>query len=214
MRSTKTYTRVCLLAALAVSVTGVASPVKAADKLPGSRLFDYLVGRAIVTSSGDLEAIGYYAFLEGIPGPFFSGDPGEATAFFTFRTGPLVFSNVFVNGSLAWALADPSNLTVYFNTTPQGDWNNPDSFSSGQPIANFKRPEALFTCSGDLTLLNTCSFAVSQALVSSEDFTFNGGTFNFRKLVPDGVTLITPMLDTSFPGFAAVFVGYDLATKR
>ncbi len=211
MRSTTTHTRFCLLAALAVSISGLAKPVKAADKLPGSRILDHFVGRAIVTSSGDIEAIGYYAFLDGIPGPFFSGDPGEATAFFTFRTGPLSFSNLVVNGSVGWALADPSKLTVYFNTTPHGDWNNPDSFSSGQPIATIQR---CVMCNGDLTLLNTCGTAVSGALVSSQDFTFNGGTFNFKKLIPDGLTNVTPIVDTSFPGFAAVFVGYDLATKR
>jgi hypothetical protein len=31
-------------------------------------------------------ALGYFTFIEGIPGPFFSGAPSEATAFFTFTT--------------------------------------------------------------------------------------------------------------------------------
>jgi len=118
-----------------------------------------------------------------------------------------------VNGSILWATQAPSTLSVYFNASPQGDWSNPDSFSSGQLIATFEKPEGFFTCNGDLTLLNTCSSVDSGDLVSSTDFTFNGGTFNFARLVPLGVTNVTPMIDTSFPGFAAVFVGYELVIR-
>ncbi|PYU70099.1 MAG: hypothetical protein DMG49_11910 [Acidobacteria bacterium] len=122
-----------------------------------------------------------------------------------------VFSDVFVNGSIAWAtLQAGSTLSVYFNVSPHGDWSNPDSFSGGQLIATFRRTEGFFTCSGDLNLLNTCSNVISGKLASSADFTFNGKTLNFNRSVALGLTNVTPMIDTSFPGFAAVFVGYDL----
>ncbi len=210
MSSTNSHTRVGVLAVLVVSLSALASPVRAA--LPGSRIFDHFVGREIVTSAGDLEAVGYYAFLDGIPGSFFAGAPSEATAFFTFRSSPQVFSDVFVNGSIAWAtLQAGSTLSVYFNVSPHGDWRNPDSFSSGQLIATFKRAEGFFSCNGDLTLLNTCGNVFSGKLASSADFTFNGKTLNFNRFVPLGLTNVTPMIDTSFPGFAAVFIGYDLA---
>ena len=209
MTSANTYSRVYLLVATTVLVVGVAWPARAARPLPASRVFGHLVGRAIVTPAGDLEVVGYYALLEGIPGPFFAGAPSEATAFFTFRSDPLSFSDVFVNGSIAWAESAPSKLKVYLSATPHGDWNDPDSFSSGQLIATFDRRGELFTCNGNLTLLNTCTDALSRKLLSSEDFTFNGRTFNLKKLIPNGVTTVS-VVDTSFPGFSAVFVGYDL----
>jgi hypothetical protein len=62
--------------------------------------------------------------------------------------------------------------------TPNGDWSNPDTFSSGQQVAHFMRPESLF-----LQVLQTDSaspppfesvsqHALTETLVSSQSFTF------------------------------------------
>jgi hypothetical protein len=36
------------------------------------------------------KALDISTFIEGIPGPFFAGQPSEATAFFTFKTEPIL----------------------------------------------------------------------------------------------------------------------------
>lgn len=179
--------------------------------VPGARAFSGYAGRAVGLSSGAIEGFGYFTFVDGIPGPYFAGAPGEATAFFTFRTGPINFPTIVNNGSVLFAPAQGPTFNIYFNPAPKGDWNNPDSFSGGQLIATFKRAEGIFMCNGDLTLLNTCSLVISGKLASSADFNFNGATFNYNRLVPFGETDIISMIDTSYPGFAAVYVGYELA---
>lgn len=219
MKTNVSTKRIGLFGAVVLSIVGGSTiPLSASnghDAIPPSQIFGHFVGRAIVTNSGDLEVVGYYVFLEGVSSPFFNGPQGESTAFFTFRSGPLVFSDVFTNGSIAWAIEQAgATYSVYFNPSPKGDWSNPDSFSSGQLIATFTRLQGFFTCSGDLNLLNTCSQVQSYTLTSSADFVANGQKLNFDDLVPFGVNTIAPMLDTSFPGFAAVFVGYQTANGR
>lgn len=210
--------RLCpILAVVVVSLAAAglvlaqADPLKTAGTIPGARIFDHYVGRAIRTASGTV-AFGYFTFLEGIPGPFFAGTPhSEATAFFTFRTDPLVFSDISRNGSILFATLRAPTYQIYFNPSPHGDWSKPDSFSSGELIATFKRTDGFFTCNGNLNLLNTCSSFISGKLASSADFTFHGREFNLKTLVPFGITDISPMIDSSFPGFAAVFAGYEVA---
>jgi len=127
----------------------------------------------------------------------------------------MIRSGRSTRGSIAWATEQAgSTFSVYFNASPHGDWNNPDSFSTGQLIATLRRSQGFFMCNGDLSLLNMCSDFVSTKLASSSDFTFNGETMNFGRLIPFGINNVTPAIDTSFPGFAAAFVGYHMALGR
>lgn len=201
MISTKKSTRMVILISVLVFSVCLTKPLKATGPIPGARIFNHYVGRGITTPSGDTNAFGYFTFLDGVRGPFFAGAPSEATAFFTFRATPLVFSNISVNGSVLFATFRSPTYKVYFNPSPHGDWTKPDSFSSGRLIATFKRTDGF----------SLATSFISGKLASSEDFTFNGRTFNFNKLVPFGITDIAPMIDTSFPGFAAVFAGYEVA---
>ena len=202
-------------AALAVCLWAPALRADGGGPLPAGRIFGHYVGRAFTDNSGNFVVYGYYAYLDGIPGPFFNGSPGEGTAFFTFRSSPLVFPAVLVNGSILWAPQEAgATLSIYFNASPHGDWNNPDSFSSGQLIATFVRSQGFFICNGNITLGNTCSDVVSDKLLFSADFTFKGQKSNLGTLIPAGVSTFTPMLDQSFPGFAAVYVGYHVAMGK
>ncbi len=64
--------------------------------------------------------------------------------------------------------------SLYLTINPNGDSNNPNTFSSGQLIAIFKRGETLFD-----QIVQESHHVLSESLVSSQDFT-NGETMNFR----------------------------------
>jgi len=83
-----------------------------------------------------------------------------------------------------------------------GDWGNLDTFSKGQLIAHFKRPEFLA-----LQFSSFSQHAITETLLSSQNFIFKGHKYNFRQLTPGGVTLYDYVSNTLLPpaaGFALV----------
>ena len=190
----------------ASAIPGLISPAKATDRDPASKVSDHCVGRVLVSadfSSG--EVIGYYSFLDGVPGSIFSGTPSEATAYFMLRSDTFSVQSL-MNGPVTATLADPGTFTIYLNATPGGNWSNPDSFSSGQPIATFLRSEAMLTNAGPTALV-----MFSATLVSGVDFTFQGRTYNFNKLVPNGITHLFTASNTVLTGTGTFPLAFALA---
>lgn len=137
--------------------------------------------------TGSAQVAGYFLFVEGAPGPFFSGNPSEATAFFTFRSDTLSLTPPIANGpDISATMFSPGTFTVYFNASPGSNFANLDSFSSGRPIATFLRSTGMIT--GVVGSTGTATF--SAKLISSQDFVFQGRTVNFANLVPNGVTVL------------------------
>ncbi len=204
MKTLKGHIVIWLFAASAIP--GLISPAKAADRLPAAKVSDHYVGRVLVSADFSTgQVIGYYSFLEGVSGSLFSGTPSEATAYFTLRSDTFSLQSL-TNGPVTATLAEPGTFTIYLNATPDGDWSNPDSFSSGQPVATFLRSEGLLTNAGPT------SFAMfSATLVSSVDFTFQGNVYNFKKLVPNGITHIFTASNTVLTGTAAFPLAFALA---
>jgi|HubBroStandDraft_6_1064221.scaffolds.fasta_scaffold249924_1 hypothetical protein len=148
-------------------------------------------------STGTAQVAGYFLFVEGAPGPFFSGNPSEATAFFTLRSDTLSLTPPIANGpDLSATLFSPGTFTVYFNSSPSGNFADLDSFSSGKPIATFRRSTGIIT--GVAGSTGTSTF--SAKLVSSRDFVFQGRTLNFGSLVPNGVTVLITTSPTFMGG--------------
>jgi hypothetical protein len=200
MTSIKSYVwTTCLLAAITVS--GFVSQAKAADRIPVGPVAMHQLGRALFAADGTAEVIGYLAFIKGISGSLFSGSPSEATAFFTYRSNR--FSpQVVSNGDISVFLISGETISVYFNSSPHGDWNNPDTFSSGQLVATLTRREPLLVINVG-TMFNAFS---SSELTNSHEFVFNGQTVNFKGLVPNGLTWLETATSTFLagpPGFAA-----------
>jgi hypothetical protein len=140
---------------------------------------------------------GYFIFVEGAQGPFFLGNPSEATAFFTFRSDTLSLTPPIANGpDLSATTFGPGTFTVYFNASPGGNFANLDSFSSGRPIATFLRSTGMIT--GVAGSTGTSTF--SAKLISSQDFVFQGQTLNLGKLVPNGVTVLITTSNNFVPG--------------
>jgi hypothetical protein len=134
-------------------------------------------------STGKALYAGYVVHLNGVSDSLFSGAPGVGTAYFTFSTDVLALTPMPGNADLSLYLVSSGTFNVYYNPSPNGDWSDPATFSSGTLIATFKRDQSLFP------FFTTYGVhALSETLESSQDFTFNGKTYNFNRMVPNGIT--------------------------
>lgn len=105
----------------------------AAAEVPAGHIASYGIERDAINADGTGEGAGYFTFIEGIPGPFFSGAPSEATAYFSFRSEPFTTS-VISNGNVVALLHPPGQLTACLNKLPSGNWNDFNTFSGGSRL--------------------------------------------------------------------------------
>ena len=164
--------------------------------------------------------VGYMAFIEGVPGPFFDGTgglpPGEATAFFTLRLTSAGPPPIFLSpGSNVGVVITPPGATfdVFFDETPDQDWANPGSFSDGELIATFEESGFMSTSINEPDGSGVSYNLFSSDLISSKRFSFNGQKIDFKKLFRNGVTTnnfgsSTPV---SFSPFTLGFTGSAVA---
>ncbi len=172
------------LVALTILLLGCFAPSEAQEKIPAAQTVWQHVGRVYLNpSTGKAVYAGYVVHLEGISASLFNGVPSEAAAFFTFSTDVLSLTPMLSNGDVALYLVSAGTFNVYYNNSPQGDWSNSNTFSSGQLIATFARRESLFP---QFTAIAVHS--LSETLESSQTFTFNGQALNFKRMVPHGIT--------------------------
>jgi len=185
-------------------------PAARAQQIPSSAVSCYFVGRAYFDANGIAQVAGYFSDINGIgaSNSLFNGPPSESTAFFTFRSDLLTNTSLPSNGDITLILGPAGKFNIYYNPHPQGNWNNPDSFSAGEkfpghPIAEFMRPEFLV-----LVFESSTQQAITETLVASRDFIFGGHEYNFDQLTPGGVTLYEYGSSTPLPpiaGFPLVF---------
>lgn len=156
----------------------------AQERIPAAEVVWQHVGRIYLNpNTGKAVYAGYVVHLNGVTSSLFNGSPSEATAYFTFSTDVLQLTPMPNNGDMALSLVSAGTFNVYYNASPNGDWNNPASFSSGQLIATFTRNESLFPEIGPFGF-----HSLSETLTSSRDFTFDGQTYNFNRTTPNGIT--------------------------
>lgn len=191
----------------AISVPAIAGDNVVKRVPAGAVAFHFVADVSFVTG----ELVGYIAFIEGVDGSLFSGAPSEDSAYFTVRlTAPTPFPTplpVEPGLGLTVNLLEPAGaqFTVFFNASPGSrDWNLPETFSQGVPIAVFE----------ESALLNTIVSGVgtnvfSSRLIDSAPIDFNGQRIDFRKLVPNGVTttnVASPRPDFSGASFGATAI--------
>jgi hypothetical protein len=142
-------------------------------------------GKIVVNpSNGTSQVVGYLTDLDGVSGSLFNATPpSEITAFLTLRTDVFSSQPLPTNGNVTLSLPGPVTLHLYFNPSPNNNWNDPATFSSGKEIARFKRAANLFMSVGPISY-----DTFSLDLVFSQDFTINGHEVNFKELAPNGVT--------------------------
>jgi hypothetical protein len=178
-----------------------------AQQTPPSAVACYFVGRFYVNATtGKGEVAGYFSDINGIgeSDSLFNGSPSERTAFFTFRSDTLSLTSLPSNGDISLFLGSAGRYNIYYNPSPKGDWSNPNSFSGGEPfpghpIAHFMRPEFLNLQFDSFSL---SLHAITESLVASEGFSFNGHEYNFSELTPGGVTLYNSVSNTPLAGAA------------
>jgi hypothetical protein len=160
-------------------------------EVPAGRTILTFVNRLLINPPQVL-VFGYFPSIEGLPGPLFSGTSGENSAYFTWSLnapGAIQIQNGDANaaGSTSVAvLSAGKDLNVYYNASPNQNWNNPASFSAGQLIATFRSTIGTQTGSGPVALVTQ-----SYELVSSQGFSFKGQSYDFARLIPHGFTVYT-----------------------
>ncbi len=194
-----------LVVAFAVLLAGFLHQLEA-HAVPASGVACHFVGRAYLNPGGQGEVVGYFSDITGISGALFNGTPGESTAFFTFRSDVFSLTPLPGNGDVGLDLVSAGTFSVYFNPTPNGNWSNPDTFSSGQLVAKFTRTQTLFLQIGPVS-----QHVLTERLASSQSFTFNGNEYNFNRLVPGGITLNEFFSNTGVPGVTNFPVGLAFA---
>jgi len=85
------------------------------------------------------------------------------------------------------AIVPTGTATIYFTNRPDlRDWSNLSERSTwGEAVATFTRAASIIRSPDNFA---SDSFVFSTELVSSKPFTWNGKQFNFRELVPRGMT--------------------------
>jgi hypothetical protein len=190
------------------------------QETPTGRVVWQHVGRVYVNpTNGQFVYAGYLVHIDPIDSSLFSGAPSESTAYFTFSTGVAQLTPIASNGDVSLDLVSDGTFSVYYNATPGADWSNPASFSSGKLIATFHRKESLFPQIGPVSF-----HSLSETLVSSSSFTFNGQSYNFDRIAPHGITFAqffstapqTGVGDYSiaFAGAGTVFAVGDPSDRR
>jgi hypothetical protein len=101
------------------------------------------------------------------------------------------------NGDLQPDLFSAGSYKIYYNAQPIGDWGKLDSFSSGQSIAMFKRPESFVSL-----FPQTFHSVIREELVSTQAFRFNGHNYDFSAIAPGGLTLMDVGSETPLSGFS------------
>jgi hypothetical protein len=140
------------------------------------------------------------------------GKPSEKTAFFTFRAF-FSLTALPINGDVQPYLVSSGTFNIYYNKNPIGDWSKPESFSLGQQIAHFMRPESLFIRVLQLDGVNPgviesiSRHDVTEILASSQSFTFKGHKYDLGDLVPGGITLYETVSNTGVPGVTDLTLG-------
>jgi hypothetical protein len=139
------------------------------------------------------EFVGYVAFIEGVDGDLFAGPPSEDTAYFTFRLTEPIPGQIPLptqDTQLVTSLLVPgAQATFYFNDDPQGrDWNDPATFEQGVPIAVLDE-SALLSTRAEGVFPGVFFNTFSARVIDTTPIDFDGQRIDFKKLVPDGVTI-------------------------
>ena len=171
----------------AISIPALAGEAVVKRVPAGAVAFHFVLDLTYVP--GPPELVGYMAFIEGVDSPLFAGEPSKDTAYFTLRiTGGMPFPidlPIEPDPEMNVSMLPPgTQFTVFFNSSPGSrEWNNPDTFSEGVPIAVFEE-SALLSNSGSSASFNT----FSSRLIDSTPIDFNGQRVDFKHMVPNGVT--------------------------
>jgi hypothetical protein len=131
----------------------------------------------------------------------------ETTALFTFFTDAIT-ERVIANGRLR-IVDRVGTTTIYFDDTPDGTFDNRDSFSDGVPVLtlNYRQQVILDTGDGTFTAVNFLTVA------STEPFEIAGERFRLGKAGDQFRQSYIGAPPTGTPALTGVFAGYAVALE-
>jgi hypothetical protein len=113
------------------------------------------------------------------------------------------YSGVALPSNLAFTLflIPTGTATIYFRRDPQNrnwlDLEHNNRMSWGEPVAKFVRKAGIFQ---SLDGGNSGALMNTAELVSSKPFNLNGKTFDFKDLMPNGMTCLETAIGTANGG--------------
>ncbi|HYH79124.1 MAG TPA: hypothetical protein VEX86_04985 [Longimicrobium sp.] len=158
--------------------------------LPGEVAW-YVTGRFYAAADGGSAFdAGYFLHVQGIEDGLFCGFPGEGTAHLTFLADPFTAKTV-KNGDLTLGLDAVGEFAVYLNREAGATFDRPASFGAGEEVARFRRVSVVAgatigTSPADQPIFSLNLF--SARLVGSREFELGGRRYDFRWLMPNGIT--------------------------
>lgn len=152
----------------------------------------YVTGRFYEANDGTLADYGYFLHLPLPDARMFDGEPGEATAHFTFAAKPFK-AQAATNGVLSLGLDPVGEYSLYLQRKPAGTFGDPASFAEGECIATFRRTSLVVGATvsdtiGGATgaLFGTNVF--SARLIASTSFDFSGRRHDLAHHIGAGIT--------------------------
>lgn len=148
----------------------------------------YVTGRFYVGADGSIQDVGYFLHLHGVGAPMFAGEPGEATAHFTFASEPFRAATL-ANGDLRLALDTVGDFRLFYARRPAATFDDPLSFAAGEEIARFRRESLVMGVTvedGDAAPLALNVFSARP--VSTAEFEVAGRRHDLGRTLPHGVT--------------------------
>ena len=142
-----------------------------------------VAGHTVFNAAGTYSPALYY-----LPGP--TNPPGMQNAYLLWVSDfQAQYMDDPTKNKFIRVQAPAGTATIYFSATPLSrDLKDPihnDRSTWGTPVATFTRTAGmLYTTDG----FASDSFIFTATLTSSTTFTLNGKPFNFKKLIPNGMT--------------------------
>jgi hypothetical protein len=155
-----------------------------------------LIGQALVLSPQAAIQYGYLSHVAGLE-TIFTGTPqNETNAVFTFYNDTAT-KRVIVNGPLRIVNRE-GTATFYLNSTPSGDFSNPDSFRAGVPVMTANLRHQVIQD----TVENSFITQFDLTVTSTEPFTADGREHVLGRLGQKLTWIVYGRPNTSSPGFA------------
>ncbi len=167
------------------------------------------IGRIVFDSSGYGQVICYFTVFAGLQ-DLFSGSPSESTAHFTARSTRFKVET-FLNGTAIHFRTVPAEgdailVNFYYDSSPDQDFNHPDTFSDGELFSTWRWHSSL----GTLSPAGITPSIGAVDLVWSKIISLNGVPFNVKSSGHSGTAFFNILGATIGPNvslpFSAAFV--------
>lgn len=159
--------------------------------IPTARVAWYVTGRFYENEHGMLQDLGYFLYLGGAQRELFNDSAiGESSAILTFRSEPFAAQSL-TNGNISIGLDAVGSFSIYHNPEGGASFTDPDSFSRGQRVAVFQRDGVVMGETLSSLILGGLALSMnvfSADLVESVPFEIQGVRYDFREMLPNGLT--------------------------